>query len=224
MNIYRDRREAGRVLAETVVERFPGLAHVVVLALPRGGVPVAAELARALDAPFDVLVVRKLGVPGSPEVAMGAIASVGGELAVVANDELRERATSGFGRRSGETDAWADALAHERVELDRRVAAYRGDRPPLRLAGRTVLLVDDGIATGATMRAAAAAARQLEPSRLIAASPVVLPGARAAVQASVDELISPWYPSAFLGVGQAYVDFTQTTDAEVRELLAADQP
>ena len=216
MNSYRDRREAGGVLADAVVARLGGEpADAVVLGLPRGGVPVAAEVAQALAAPLDVLVVRKLGVPGSPEVAMGAIASVGGELAVVANDELRARASE-----YGGADAWPHTLARERAELERRVTAYRGARSPLDLAGRAVILVDDGIATGATMRAAAAAARQLGPRRLIAAAPVVLPGARVPVQASVDELVCPWYPTTFLGVGQAYLDFTQTSDDEVRRLLA----
>ncbi|GAA4156649.1 phosphoribosyltransferase [Gryllotalpicola daejeonensis] len=215
MNPYRDRVDAGEVLAASVAEIVPDGADAVVLGLPRGGVPVAAAVARALGAPLDVLVVRKLGVPGSPEVAMGAIASVGGELAIVANDDLRERVAAYSG-----PDAWAEVLSHERVELERRVTEYRGDRPPLALEGRTVVLVDDGIATGATMRAAAAAARQLRPSRLIAASPVVLTGARAAVEASVDALICPWFPAAFLGVGQAYRDFTQTSDGEVRRLLS----
>jgi putative phosphoribosyl transferase len=213
--MYENRADAGRRLAEAVAERFPELTDAVALGLPRGGVPVAAELAHALGAQLDVLVVRKLGVPSSPEVAMGAIASVGGELAVVANDDVREQVA-----RYAGADAWNDTLARERAELERRVGAYRESRPPLRLEGRTVLLVDDGIATGATMRAAAAAARQLRPGRLIAAAPVVLPGARAAAEASVDELVCPWYPAYFLGVGQAYSDFTQTSDAEVRELLA----
>jgi len=218
MNIYRDRAEAGRVLAAAVLSRLPANADAVVLGLPRGGVPVAAEVARALGTPLDVLVARKLGVPGSAEVAMGAIASVGGELSVVANDELRERVTQFAG-----ADAWADVLARERAELERRAEAYRGARAPVALAGRTVVLVDDGIATGATIRAAAAAARRLEPAGLVAAAPVVLPGARTVVEASVDELICPWFPAAFLGVGQAYLDFTQTGDDEVRALLESDQ-
>jgi putative phosphoribosyl transferase len=209
MNRYRDRREAGETLAASVAERLSSTASPVVLGLPRGGVPVAAAVARALDAPLDVLVVRKLGLPLSSEVAMGAIASVGGELAVVANDELRAQVTG---------DAWADALARETAELERRVRAYRGDRSALALAGRSVLLVDDGIATGATMRAAAQAARRLGPARLIAAAPVTLPGARAALE-SADDLICPWFPPTFLGVGQAYLDFTQTSDDEVRRLL-----
>lgn len=215
MNPYRDRVDAGEVLAASVAEIVHDGADAVVLGLPRGGVPVAAAVARALGAPLDVLVVRKLGVPGSPEVAMGAIASVGGELAIVANDELREHAAA-----YGGTDAWADTLARERRELERRVATYRAGRPPLDLAGRTVFLVDDGVATGATLRAAAAAARTLGPARLVAAAPVVLPGARAAVEASVDLLVCPWYPHSFLGVGQAYADFAQTSDDEVRRVLA----
>ncbi|AYG02083.1 phosphoribosyltransferase [Gryllotalpicola protaetiae] len=219
MNFYRDRREAGKVLADAVMVRLDGtVSEAIVLGLPRGGVPVAAEVAQTLAGPLDVLIVRKLGVPGSPEVAMGAIASVGGELAVVANDELRARVVD-----DGGADAWPDALARERAELERRAAAYRGARPPLDLTGRRVILVDDGIATGATMRAAAAAARQLGPRSLIAAAPVVLPGARGSVQASVDDLVCPWYPSAFLGVGQAYLDFTQTSDDEVRRLLVGGQ-
>jgi putative phosphoribosyl transferase len=215
MNPYRDRVDAGRRLADYVRERVAPMRDALVLGLPRGGVPVAAELARALSAPLDVLVVRKLGVPGSPEVAMGAIASVGGELAIVANDELRDRVASYAG-----PDAWGEALARERAELERRTTAYRGSRPPPALAGRTVLLVDDGVATGATLRAAAAAARTLSPGRLTAATPVMLPGARTAVAASVDELICPWFPASFLGVGQAYADFAQTSDDKVRRLLA----
>jgi len=212
--VYADRADAGRRLAAAVADAVPAPADAVVLGLPRGGVPVAAELAAALSAPLDVLVVRKLGMPGSPEVAMGAIASVGGELAIVANDELRDHAAV-----YGGTDAWADTLARERRELERRVGAYRAGRTPLDLAGRTVFLVDDGVATGATLRAAAAAARTLGPARIVAAAPVVLPGARSAVEASVDLLVCPWYPHSFLGVGQAYADFAQTSDDEVRRLL-----
>ena len=212
--MYADRADAGRRLAAAVADAVPAPADAVVLGLPRGGVPVAAELAAALSAPLDVLVVRKLGMPGSPEVAMGAIASVGGELAIVANDELRDHAAV-----YGGTDAWADTLARERRELERRVGAYRAGRTPLDLAGRTVFLVDDGVATGATLRAAAAAARTLGPARIVAAAPVVLPGARSAVEASVDLLVCPWYPHSFLGVGQAYADFAQTSDDEVRRLL-----
>ncbi|WP_033209206.1 phosphoribosyltransferase [Gryllotalpicola ginsengisoli] len=204
--MYSDRVDAGRVLAEAVRERLGGT-DASVLGLPRGGVPVAAEVARALAAPLDVVVVRKLGMPLSPEVAMGAIASVGGELAVVSNDDVPH-------------DGWQDVLEHETAELRRRVREYRGDRPPLDVEGRTVVLVDDGIATGATMRAAADAVRTLEPARVVAAVPVALTGARQLLGASVDELICRWFPPTFLGVGQAYADFTQTTDAEVRRLLA----
>jgi len=214
--MYADRSDAGRRLARFVLEQLPGIEteDVAVLGLPRGGVPVAAEVATALHAPLDVVVARKLGVPGSPEVAMGAIASVGGELAVAVNDEVRALVD----RRDG-ADAWAAALAREQAELARRASAYRGARAPLTLAGRTVLLVDDGIATGATMRAAAAAARQLKPARLIAAVPVALGGLDTGVEASVDALICPWFATTFLGVGQAYRDFGQTPDGEVRRLL-----
>lgn len=216
-SVYSDRSDAGRRLGEAVAERFPALSEPVVLGLPRGGVPVAAEVARALDAPLDVVVARKLGVPSSPEVAMGAIASVGGELAIVANDELRAQV-----ERIDGADAWADVLARERRELERRVTQYRGTRPPLRLEGRAVLLVDDGIATGATMRAAALATRQLSPAQLIAAAPVALSGAGALVAASVDELVCPWNPPTFMGVGQAYLDFAQTQDSEVTRLLGTE--
>lgn len=214
--MYADRRDAGRVLARAVAEQFPaGDADVVVLGLPRGGVPVAAEVARALDAPLDVVVARKLGVPGSPEVAMGAVASVGGELAVVANDELRDLIVE----REG-ADAWQQALERETAELHRRAAVYRGAREPLDLAGRAVLLVDDGIATGATMRAAALAVRQLAPAALVAAVPVALGGpGDPGSQTSADALICPWFAPSFMGVGQAYRDFAQTSDDEVRRLL-----
>ena len=214
--MYADRQDAGRALAQAVVERIPsGGADVVVLGLPRGGVPVAAEVARALGAPLDVVVARKLGVPGSPEVAMGAIASAGGELAVVANDELRALVDG----REG-ADAWAEVLARETAELHRRATAYRGAREPLDLAGRTVLLVDDGIATGATMRAAALAVRQLDPAVVLAAVPVALGGANdRSSQTSADALICPWFAPTFLGVGQAYLDFAETSDEEVRRLL-----
>jgi putative phosphoribosyl transferase len=215
--VYADRVDAGRRLAEVVAARYPALDDAVVLGLPRGGVPVAAEVARLLGAPLDVVVARKLGVPGSPEVAMGAIASVGGELAIVANDELRVQV-----ERIEGADAWAEVLAREQRELERRVTRYRGARPPLQLEGRTVLLVDDGIATGATMRAAALAARQLAPTRLVAAAPVALSGAGASVGASVDDLVCPWNPPTFMGVGQAYLDFAQTEDDEVRRLLGTE--
>lgn len=218
--VYSDRSDAGRWLAETLLA-VPALANPpsgkpIVLGLPRGGVPVAAEVARALDAPLDVVIARKLGVPGSPEVAMGAIASVGGELAVVWNVELRELVVA----REG-ADGWRRVLEHETRELERRSTSYRGDRPPLALEGRTVLLVDDGIATGATMRAAAVAVRGLRPERLVAATPIALLHAEPALEASVDDIVCPWFSANFMGVGQAYADFTQTSDDEVRRLLGS---
>ncbi|MGN6319011.1 phosphoribosyltransferase [Trinickia sp.] len=205
--LYKDRAQAGRVLAEHL--RNEAGTNAVVLALPRGGVPVAFEVATALHAELDVLPVRKIGVPGQKELAMGAIAS-GGAL-YVDHDTMRAAHVS-----QAQFDA---VLAHERVELARREALYRGNRPPASVEGRTVLLVDDGIATGATMRAAVLALRARRPKRIIAAVPVAPEGVDAEFAGVVDAFICPSQPTLFFSVGQHYEDFGETTDDDVRALL-----
>ena len=205
---FRDRTEAGRLLAREL-ERYAGRDDVVVLALPRGGVPVGYEVAKALGASLDVLVVRKLGVPGHRELAMGAIASGG---LIVRDQELVHRLgiPEQMIRR---------AIADELRELERREAAYRGDRKPLQLDGKTVILVDDGLATGATMRAAALAVREQNPARVIVAVPVAAAETCDRMRDDVDEVVCALTPVLFYAVGFWYDDFSQTSDEEVRELL-----
>jgi predicted phosphoribosyltransferase len=212
--IFADRREAGRFLASKLTE-YANRPDVLVLALPRGGVPVAYEVARALHAPLDVFLVRKLGVPGREEFAMGAIAS-GGVL--VLNEDL----VRGLGIPD---DVLQGVIAAEREELERRERIYRGDRPPPDVRGRTVILVDDGLATGSTMRAAVAALRQRGPARLVVAVPVGAPETCAEFQQEADEVICARTPEPFYAVGLWYGDFSQTTDEEVHDLLerAADE-
>ncbi len=203
-----DRQTAGQVLAEALKSQA-GRDDVIVLALPRGGVPVAAEIARALDAPLDVMLVRKLGVPGYPELAMGAIASGGVR---VMNDEVV--------RYSGAGEADIEAVAEaEGRELARRERVYRGDRPWPDLKGRCVILVDDGLATGATMHAAIDAVRAQQPGRIVVAVPVAPPDTVRALEPLVDEVVCPLQPESFMAIGQWYRDFTQTSDAEVLGLL-----
>jgi predicted phosphoribosyltransferase len=206
---FRDRHEAGVVLAGQLGQ-FAGKADVVVLALPRGGVPVGAEVARALGAPLDVFVVRKLGLPGHPELAMGAIAS--GNVRVLNDDAVRWY-------RIPESAIEA-AARDERPELERRERAYRDGRALASIKGRTVIIVDDGLATGSTMRAAVRAVRRLEPARIVVAVPV---GARETCEAlrdAADEVVCSFVPEHFSAVGLWYADFSQTTDEEVRHLLA----
>ncbi|HEV2148990.1 MAG TPA: phosphoribosyltransferase [Longimicrobiaceae bacterium] len=206
---YRDRTEAGRELADRLGE-YAGRPDVVVLALPRGGVPVAYEVARALGAPLDVFLVRKLGVPGHEELAMGAIAS--GGVRVLNADVVNALRVP---------PAAVDAVAaREMGELERRERAYRDDRPPPAVRGRTVLLVDDGLATGSTMRAAAEALRGLGPARLVVAVPVGAAETCDAFAREVDEVVCARTPEPFYAVGLWYEDFSQTTDDEVRDLLA----
>jgi predicted phosphoribosyltransferase len=206
---YEDRRHAGRSLARAL-SRYEGRPNVVVLALPRGGVPVADEVAGALHAPLDVFVVRKLGFPGHDEFAMGAIAS--GGIRVLDLPLIRR-----YGISSEEV---ADVAAREEVELRRRERLYRGDGPRPPLAGRIVILVDDGLATGASMRAAVEAVRTQDPARIVVAVPV---GPRETVRdlsRVADEVVCVATPDPFLAVGRFYANFDQTTDEEVFELLA----
>ena len=206
---FRDRTEAGRHLAREL-DRYAGRDDVVVLALPRGGVPVGYEVAKALVAPLDVFVVRKLGVPRHRELAMGAIASGG---LIVLDDELV--------RRLGIPEEMIRrAIADELRELERREAAYRGDREPPQLEGKTVILVDDGLATGATMRAAALAVRAQNPARVILAVPVAAAETCGRLRDGVEEVVCALTPEPFYAVGFWYDDFSQTSDEEVRELLA----
>jgi putative phosphoribosyl transferase len=207
--IFQDRTEAGRELAEQLLD-YAGRDDVIVLGLPRGGVPVAFEVAQRLRVPLDVFVVRKLGLPGHEELAMGAIAS--GGVRVVNEDVL-----------SVIPDAQAIVemvTAIEREELERRERIYRADRPPPDLKGRTVILVDDGLATGATMRAAVAALHQQGAAKIVVAVPVGAPSTCRDLGNTADDVICLRSPGAFIGVGQYYSDFSQTTDEEVRDLLA----
>jgi predicted phosphoribosyltransferase len=206
---FRNRTDAGRRLAENLAA-YANRPDVLVLALPRGGVPVGAEAARAIGAPLDVFLVRKLGVPRYEELAMGAVATGGVR---VLNDEI----VRGLGISENEIDA---AVARELPELARRERLYRGDHPPPDVAGRTVILVDDGLATGATMRAAVQALRQQHPVRIVVAVPTASPDTSEALKVEADDVICAMTPEPFFAVGQWYEDFTQTTDNEVRELLA----
>jgi predicted phosphoribosyltransferase len=206
--IFHDRREAGRALAREL-GHLAGRSDLLVLALPRGGVPVAFEVARALDAPLDVFLVRKLGLPGQEELAMGAIAT-GGD--VVLNEEV-------VGALNVPDEVIAAVAARERQELDRRQRIYRGDRPPPDVRGRVVILVDDGLATGSTMRAALAALRKQGPQRVVVAVPVGSAETCDEFRALADETVCARTPEPFYAVGVWYGDFRQTTDEEVRELL-----
>jgi len=205
---FQNRTEAGRLLAAKIYA-YADRPDVVVLALPRGGVPVAYEVARALHAPLDVFVVRKLGVPGHEELAMGAIAS--GGTRVINREVVRAAGVS--------VEELEHVEAEERRELDRRELAYRDRRPVPKLAGKTVILVDDGLATGATMWAAVVALRQLNPARIVVAVPAASPETCAAFEPEVDEIVCAITPEPFGGVGRWYEDFGQTSDAEVRDLL-----
>jgi predicted phosphoribosyltransferase len=205
---FRNRVEAGQQLARRLA-KYSNRPDVLVLALPRGGVPVAYEVAQALHAPLDVFVVRKLGVPGHEELAMGAIATGGVR---VLNAEVIESL--------GISDETIDAAAaRELLELERRERAYRDDRPAPGMRGRTVILVDDGIATGSTMKAAIEALRQMEAGRVVVAVPTAALSTVREMRPDVDELVAVMTPADFFGVGQWYRDFSQTTDEEVRALL-----
>lgn len=203
---YADRREGGRVLA-MALDHWRGRPGLIVLALPRGGVAVGFEVAMALAAPLDVFVVRKLGYPGHDEYAMGAIASGG------------VRVMNDVGALMPDARAIEQVVAVEQQELRRRELLYRGNLPPLVLQGRHVIVVDDGLATGATMRAAALAVRQLSPAALCVAVPVGAPETCRDLRAVADELVCPAMPQPFRAVGLWYRDFPQADDAEVRDLL-----
>jgi predicted phosphoribosyltransferase len=205
---FRDRSQAGRLLAEKLTA-YAGRSDVMVLALPRGGVPVAFEVARALGAPIDVFVVRKVGVPGHEELAMGAIASGG---VCVLNDDVVQALRI-------PRSVIESAANRELQELRRRERVYRGDRPPPVVQGHTVILVDDGLATGSTMRAAVAALRRLEPERIVVAVPTGSPVTCREIRREADECVCLIEPEPFHAVGLWYEDFSQTTDEEVRELL-----
>ncbi len=205
---FRDRFDAGRRLAAELAP-FAGEPNLLVLALPRGGVPVGYEVARALHAPLDVMLVRKLGVPGHEELAMGAIAS--GGIRVISEDVVR---ALGIPDR-----AIAATAAQEEHELERREHAYRGGLPPPAIPGRKVILVDDGLATGSTMRAAVAALRAQKPDRLVVAVPVAARETCEALRSEVDDIVCALTPEPFFAVGQWYQDFSQIDDDDVRELL-----
>jgi putative phosphoribosyl transferase len=210
---FTDRRDAGRRLASAIAARplDRALVDPVVLGLPRGGVPVAAEVALALGAPLDVLVVRKLGLPRQPELAMGAIGERG---ARVLNDDVLAQ-----GRVSAEELAAVER--RERAELEARVLRFRGSAPPVDLVGRTAVIVDDGVATGATARVASLMARELGAASVVLAMPVGPPDsvAELAAMPEVDEVVCLSMPPGFMSVGMHYLDFRQTTDAAVQAIL-----
>lgn len=205
---FGDRREAGRLLAG-LLEQYEGRPDVVVLGLPRGGVPVAYEVATALRCPLDVFLVRKLGVPRHEELAMGAIASGG---VIVLNDDV----VRGLSIRP---EVLQQVAEKEGRELARREGAYRGDRPPPEIEGRVVILVDDGLATGSSMRAALEALRRLGPAEIVVAVPSAPESTCRDLAREVDHMVCATTPSPFVAVGQSYLDFAQTTDDEVRTLL-----
>lgn len=205
---FENRHEAGRVLAQDLT-RYRG-PDTIVLGLARGGVPVGWEVARELGAPLEVFLVRKLGVPQWPELAMGAIASGGGVV-------LNERLISNL--QIGDADL-RRVIDRETVELRRREQAYRGERPPPAISGKTVVLVDDGIATGASMLAAVRAVRAVEPAAVVVGVPVGPPSACHELRGEADAVVCALMPAAFEAVGQVFADFHQVTDDEVRDLLA----
>jgi putative phosphoribosyl transferase len=208
--LFRNRAQAGRALARHLLE-YAGRPDTIVLALPRGGVPVGFEVARALGAPLDVFVVRKLGVPGYSELAMGAIAS--GGVRVLSRDLVA---------RLGISHEALDAVTErETAELARREALYRGNRPPHAVSGMTVIVVDDGLATGSTMRAAVEAVRKLGAARIVVAVPVAAPESFGRLAEEADECVCVAAPVGFAAVGEFYSDFEATSDDEVRSFLAA---
>jgi predicted phosphoribosyltransferase len=206
---FRDRQDAGRQLAG-MLDAYADRADTVVLGLPRGGVPVAHEVARRLNAPLDVFVVRKLGLPGQSELAMGAIA---GDSVEVLNHDVIDHL--------GVPRAIVDrVVARERIELQRRELAFRANREPIDVSGKTVIVVDDGLATGSTMEAAISALRQMGPQRIVVAVPVGAEETCRRLRAAADEVICLATPWPFHAVGEWYDDFAQTSDEEVRTLLS----
>ena len=205
---FRNRTEAGQLLARKL-RRYADRPDIIVLALPRGGVPVANEVAKALRAPLDVFLVRKLGVPGQEELAMGAIAT--GGVRVLNEDVVRALKIP--------QSVIDSVAAQEAPELERRERLYRGDRPAPDVNGRTVILVDDGLATGSSMRAAVAALRQKNPRRIVVAVPIAAAATCREFEAEVDEIVCYQTPEPFYSVGLWYEDFSQTTDEEIRQLL-----
>lgn len=209
MDKYTDRYAAGKILA-TALNEYANRNDVIVLALPRGGVPVAFEIANALSAPLDVFIVRKLGVPGHEELAMGAIASGG---IIVFNDEILQEIPIS-------KSAIDRVINAERAELNRRETVYRGNRPEPNVTDKTVIIVDDGIATGATMRAGITALRKQQPAAIIMAIPVAAKSSCEELKPLVDRIVCPLQPIQFFAVGAWYETFNQTSDDEVFELLA----
>jgi predicted phosphoribosyltransferase len=208
---FADRSAAGRELAERLATSLPSAGNLLVLGLPRGGVPVAAEVASALGAPLDVFVVRKLGLPGQEELAMGAVAS--GGLRVLNEDLLaRIRISAALLER---------VAAAEELEVVRREASYRGGRPPVDVGGRVVVLVDDGLATGSTMRAAVGTLRQRAPARIVVGVPTASASAVETLAREADEVVCLVTPEPFYAVGMSYDDFDEVTDDEVRALLSS---
>jgi putative phosphoribosyl transferase len=208
MRRFADRIDAGRILAKEL-EKYHGREDVIVLALPRGGVPVGAVIAEHLHVPLDIFLVRKLGFPGHEEFAIGAIASGGVRVLNQSALELRDVSQE-------EIDSIA---AREEIELERREMEYRGDRPHPRLEGKIVILVDDGLATGSSMRAAVAALRQQNPAKIIVAVPVASADACELLSRKADEILCGSIPEPFHAVGLWYQDFSQTSDEEVKDLL-----
>jgi putative phosphoribosyl transferase len=206
--VFRNREEAGEMLAKRL-RAYANREDVIVLGIPRGGVPVAFEVATALQAPLDIFVLRKLGVPGHKELAFGAIAS-GGSLV------LDRRVIEGLDISDRQIEV---VIANERMELERRELAYRDDKPPLEIEGLIAIVVDDGIATGSSIRAGIKALRQLKPARIVVAVPVAPLETCNRLRPEVDELVCVHRPQSFLAIGQFYKDFSQVSDQEVIELL-----
>ncbi len=207
--IFRNRSEAGKLLAQSL-SAYANSSEVLVLGLPRGGVPVAFEVAKALQVPLDICLVRKLGVPGYKELAMGAIAS--GHVIFINEDVVQSLGIS--------QEAIEKVIAAERRELKRRERVYRSGQPAPNIKGKTIILIDDGIATGSTIRAALATLRQQQPQKIVLAIPVAPPEACHSLKAEVDELVCLLAPEWFCAIGLWYEDFAQTTDSQVRQLLA----
>lgn len=206
--IFPNRTEAGRRLAKKL-SAYGNRKDVIVLGIPRGGVPVAFEVAGALGAPLDVFIARKLGVPGHEELAFGAVASGGVRF-------LDQETVEGLGIPDSEI---ARVTAQETKELERREKVYRGGRPPLKVEGLTAILVDDGIATGASMQAAIAALRQMKPARIVVAVPVAPPSTCDRLRPAVDDVVCVYAPELFYAIGQFYEDFSQVTDEEVIDII-----